>query len=52
MLIKYTVITTKSLVLVKSTITKHDGSLKSFLASKMEIAKWKLVCKRAHVRVS
>ena len=34
MLIKYTVITTKSLVLVKPTIAKYDGSLKSFLASK------------------
>ena len=34
MLIKCTVITTKSLVLVKLTITKYDGSLKSFLASK------------------
>ena len=33
MLIKCTVITTKSLVLVKLTITKY-GSLKSFLASK------------------
>ena len=34
MLIKYTVITAKSLVLVKLTITKYHGSLKSFLASK------------------
>ena len=34
MLIKYTVITTKSLVIVRPTITKYDGSFKSFLASK------------------
>ena len=34
MLIKYTVLTTKSLVLVTPTITKYDGLPKSFLASK------------------
>ena len=34
MLIKYTVITTKSLVLVKPTITKYGGLLKTFLVSK------------------
>ena len=34
MLIKYTVITTKSLVLVKPMITNHGGLLKTFLVSK------------------
>ena len=34
MKLKYTAITTKSLVIVRPTITKYDGSFKSFLASK------------------
>ena len=42
MLIKYTVITAKSLVLVKRTITQYDGSLKSFLVSKNFGGKWPL----------
>ena len=34
MLIKYTVITTRSLVLVKPNITKYDGTVSNFIVSK------------------
>ena len=34
MLIKYTVITRRSLVLVKPTLTKYDGTVSNFIVSK------------------
>ena len=42
MLIKYTVIATKGLMLVKPTITKYDGLLKSLPASKNFSGNWPL----------